>query len=130
MKKLIIIPLLTSFLTVGVAETHDVLRNFHAVEDGKLYRSALLSNKDLEETVKKYNIKTVINLQGAHPDDDWYIQEKNLLDKLNVKLVDIPERTERIPTRDEVRSLFQAFDTTERPILMHCNSGSDRTGEA
>jgi protein tyrosine/serine phosphatase len=117
-------------LSFGMSETRQVLRNFHVVEQNKLYRSAQLSPDALSATIALHNIKTVINLQGEHPDDDWYIQERATLKHLHVTLIDIPMRTERIPTRDEITSLFDVYDHGQRPMLIHCNSGSDRTGEA
>jgi protein tyrosine/serine phosphatase len=129
-KKILILSVVGIILTFGFSETRSVLRNFHVVEAGNLYRSAQLSPGALEEIIFKYKIKTVVNLQGAHPDDAWYIDEKEVLDRLGVDLVDIPMRSERIPTREEITSLFEAYDHSPRPLLIHCNSGSDRTGEA
>lgn len=130
MKKVLLPALLFCFATFGFAETRQIFNNFHEVDHGKFYRSARLSPANLENTVKQYKIKTVINLQGAHPDDDWYIEEKQILDNMDVELVDIPMRSERIPTREELQALLETYDQSERPILIHCNSGSDRTGEA
>lgn len=130
MKKLFLALAILLILTFGISETRGVLHNFHTVEAGSLYRSAQLSPGTLEEMIYKYKIKTVINLQGAHPDDAWYIDEKEVLDRLAVDLVDIPMRSERIPTHEELTSLFEAYDHSPRPMLIHCNSGSDRTGEA
>jgi protein tyrosine/serine phosphatase len=117
-------------LTFGLSETREVLKNFHVIDPGRVYRSAQLSPESLEKSIAAYHIKTVINLQGAHPDDQWYLKEKSVLQKLGVKLVDIPMRTERIPTKEEITALFDSFDKDQRPLLIHCNSGSDRTGEA
>jgi protein tyrosine phosphatase (PTP) superfamily phosphohydrolase (DUF442 family) len=116
--------------TFGFSTTRDVMRNFHVVDPARLYRSAKLSPDILQAEILHYGIKTVINLTGAHPDDQWYIDEKAILNHLGVKLVDIPMRTERMPSRSEITALFDAFDHVRRPILLHCNSGADRTGEA
>ena len=36
----------------------------------------------------------------------------------------------RKPSRTEIENLLAAFDTCERPLLINCKSGADRTGVA
>ena len=43
--------------------------NFHVVEKGKFYRSQQLSPEKLGHYLKKYNIKTLINLRGDNEHD-------------------------------------------------------------
>ena len=56
-----------------------VLNNFHEVIPGEMYRSAQLSDGELTMYVKKYNIKSVINLRGENPTKDWYNNELVLI---------------------------------------------------
>ena len=39
-------------------------------------------------------------------------------------------RSRRAPERAEVLKLFEAFRTLEKPFLLHCKSGADRSGFA
>lgn len=45
-------------------------------------------------------------------------------------MVNIPFRASRIPTADELTALLTAYESAPRPILVHCQAGADRTGEA
>jgi protein tyrosine phosphatase (PTP) superfamily phosphohydrolase (DUF442 family) len=39
-------------------------------------------------------------------------------------------RARNLPSREELRALAQLFQTIERPVLLHCQSGADRAGMA
>jgi protein tyrosine phosphatase (PTP) superfamily phosphohydrolase (DUF442 family) len=39
-------------------------------------------------------------------------------------------RARNLPDREELRTLAQLFQTIERPVLLHCQSGADRAGMA
>ena len=40
--------------------------NFHAVEEGVIYRSAQLSGDDFQNRIRTYGIRTIINLRGEN----------------------------------------------------------------
>jgi protein tyrosine/serine phosphatase len=46
--------------TIGL----QLVGNVHVVEPGELYRSAQLNGASLDGVLKRYGIKTVINLRG------------------------------------------------------------------
>ena len=46
--------------------------NFHAITEGEAYRSAQLRGDKLEYYIRRYNIKSILNLRGTNPDSDWY----------------------------------------------------------
>ncbi len=103
--------------------------NFHVVEEGKLYRSAQPSADDIEKAVEEYGIKTIINLRGEGS-SDWYIEEEQIARELDLDLINIRMRASHIPLANNLKMLFDAFDNAKRPILIHCQAGADRTGEA
>ena len=45
----------------------------------------------------------------------------------NIPIEDRPGRTDHI-TGDMLRRAVDAFDQMERPVLVHCSAGEDRTG--
>jgi len=59
-----------------------------------------------------------------------YILEKNICAKLGLNLIDIPLSATRAPTPEMLVRLLDALNSAERPLLMHCKSGADRTGLA
>ena len=107
-----------------------MLHNFHAVEPGVLYRSSQLSASMLTSTIKKYGIKTIINLRGCNEHKAWWEAEQTIAQRHNVTFINIPMSAQRLPKKHHLLTLLEAYNTAPRPILIHCYSGSDRTGEA
>lgn len=107
-----------------------VLNNFHVVQPGVLYRSAQLSPQFLEVMIKKHNIKTIINLRGSNEHKHWWQKEKLLAEKLGVTLHNIRMTASQLPDKKNLLTLLKTYQNAQRPILIHCYSGADRTGEA
>jgi len=42
----------------------------------------------------------------------------------------LPVRARTLPSREEIRAAARLFETVERPVLLHCQSGADRAGFA
>jgi protein tyrosine phosphatase (PTP) superfamily phosphohydrolase (DUF442 family) len=104
--------------------------NFHAVVPGKIYRSAQLEAETLAEIVRRYGLRSVINLRGCCPEFDWYHQERQTLQSLNVRQYDIRFSYRAPPPVPELRNLVQVLSDCEKPVLLHCRRGADRTGLA
>ncbi len=104
--------------------------NFHVVQEGALYRSAQLSGHELDTYIKRYGIKTIINLRGKYPEQRWYVDEKASVDRNNVMLCDIPNDADILTSKENLITLLNIFDHASRPLLVHCLAGADRTGEA
>jgi len=102
--------------------------NFREVVSRKVYRSAQPSPAQLKEWIRRYGIRTVINLRGnaGKITED----EQAAANELGVKIITIRFKSSSLPTRDSLAKLIQTIDTTEQPILMHCRGGLDRTGIA
>ncbi|MBC7466760.1 MAG: tyrosine-protein phosphatase [Bdellovibrio sp.] len=106
-----------------------ISKNFEVVEDGKLYRSAQLTTEELQETVRKYNIKTVMSLRGSPGRTDYYEPEADTVAGLKIKFVPIPMSDRYYPLESEVKEVFSVFeDPSNYPVLIHCRVGTDRTG--
>ena len=102
--------------------------NFHPITVGEAYRSAKLDRGKLEYYVKKYNIKSIVNLIGEDPRKPWYSEEIQVSAEQNIKHYDISLSATREPTKEEARKLVEIFRTAPRPVLIHCKGGSDRSG--
>lgn len=101
--------------------------NFYRVSE-EAYRSAQPTMWQLRRVVKKYGIKTIINLKGANPRSAYWAFERELCEKLGIKLVDVNIDSRSIPEKERVRRAKEIFETVEYPIWMHCKAGSDRAG--
>ncbi len=123
--------LLMSLLAVTPSYGSDILGpNFHEIDRGRFYRSAQLDYNEFSYYIQKYGIKTIINLRGGGPNEKWYKDELAVSQQLQVQHFDIPMSAEKIPHRTNLVKLLDLYKTADRPILIHCQGGADRSGEA
>ena len=104
--------------------------NVHEVDAGQLYRSAQLKPKQLAYYTRKYGIKSIINLRGANPDKKWWQLEKSFSEKMSILHYDIPMSACVLTSKENLLTLLCLYKEAPRPILIHCQGGADRTGEA
>jgi len=102
--------------------------NFHPVTEGEAYRSGQINKDELEKYLKEYRIKSVLNLRGENSGADWYEDEIAICKRLSVRHYDLAMNSTGKPDPDVVSKLMTIFSEAPRPVLMHCKSGSDRTG--
>jgi hypothetical protein len=104
--------------------------NFHTVVPGRVYRCAQPSPAQLSRCIKKYNIRTVVNLRGCCVTAPWYIEQARVCSECDVSLEDLGFSAGRLPSTVALRQLVEVLDRCEYPILLHCHQGADRTGLA
>lgn len=103
--------------------------NFYEVDPGKFYRSAQLTGEEFQKAIDHFGIRTIVNLRGAS-NASWYQEERAVAQKNGVELFDISMSATRLPHREDLIALLDVLRDAERPILIHCKAGADRTGEA
>jgi hypothetical protein len=101
--------------------------NFEEVDPGLVYRSAQPKG-DLEQVLNRYQIASVLNLRGGTEADWWYANEVRAT--RGIDFYDLPLSADRRPSRRALLVLLDLFDRCRYPLLIHCKSGSDRTGLA
>lgn len=102
------------------------LGNFAAVEPGKVYRSA--QPKGDMGWFGTYRLGSVFNLRGGSPADRWYAAEVDACRSRDVDFYDLPLMATRRPSRGELLIVLDVLRRCRYPLLIHCKSGSDRTG--
>jgi protein tyrosine/serine phosphatase len=102
--------------------------NFHAVKAGQAYRSGQLDGESFKLVFDVFGIRTVINLRGENPDEQWYQQEVAATLEKGVTLVNIPMSAKSLPSRETLLAIYDTIITSEHPVLIHCQAGADRTG--
>ena len=104
--------------------------NFRHVQRNALYRSGQLSSRRLKHYVKKYGIKSIINLRGINKNKKWWQTEKRVTQECGVKFYNVAMNARELTPPKKIKKLLRWYKTAPRPILVHCKTGTDRSGEA
>ncbi|PWL28208.1 MAG: protein tyrosine phosphatase [Fluviicola sp. XM-24bin1] len=94
------------------------IKNFHKVDDF-VYRSAQPSKSEMK-WAEDQGIKTIINLRNV-------IDDKQEIKGTDLTQVRIPLRAKKL-TYEDIITALSAIEAAEKPVLIHCLHGSDRTG--
>ena len=77
-----------------------------------------------------HGFKSMINLRGENADFRWWTTEKRVAEGLRIAHFDVKLSSRNLPSRSGLAALFDAFAAAERPLLLKCSGGQDRTGLA
>jgi len=106
------------------------LYNFHWIVPGEAARSAQGAAPPFARILKRRGIKSLVNLRGHHPNYLWWRREKRLCARLGMAHFDVMLDSRRLPMRQMLASLLDAFDKAPRPLVVKCSGGQDRTALA
>jgi uncharacterized protein (TIGR01244 family) len=104
--------------------------NFHEVIKGEFYRAAQPNGRDIERYAAQYGIKTIINLRGGNEGDVWYDEEIAASKKAGITHIDFRMKAARELSNEQAIALIDLMKQAEKPLLVHCKSGADRSGLA
>ncbi len=107
--------------------------NDHAVIPGQVYRCSQPSAWGIDRMVARHGVRTVLNLRGTsqklhEAKSAWYKAEAEATFAADVSQEDITLSAYLLPPPAEIRRAIEVLDRAERPILVHCKQGADRTG--
>jgi len=102
--------------------------NFHKV-DKNVYRSAQLFSFNMPYYVKKYHIKSILDLRGA-TDSQTYRDEINISKEYNITHYSYSIGSSHIQTMKKMNKIIDLIKNAPKPILIHCKAGADRTSLA
>lgn len=94
-----------------------------------VWRANQPSPARLRHYARDLGLKAVLNLRGASS-QGFYLFEAETCRDLDLTLHDIAFSARSAPRRENLLQLLDLFQTIEKPFLMHCKSGADRTGLA
>ncbi len=101
-----------------------LFQNKHEIAPG-VWRSNQPSPRQLKAWRDK-GIVSIVNLRGPNP--HAYALEKQACEDLGLKLINFRVWSRDTPSKETIRGAKELFETVEKPFVMHCKSGADRTG--
>ena len=104
--------------------------NFHPVVPGQAFRSGQMTPEELASCIRAHGIRSILNLRGEHPEEQWFHDEIATANQLHVL-----HRSLRISSRKQVSDakmaeLVNILRHSPKPVLIHCDGGADRTAFA
>jgi len=115
-------------MTTGYVWHRVDTRNFHTVVPGKVYRSGQMTEGQWAVYLQKYAIKSLLNLRGEHQGSGWYQGEVRTAAQLGVMHYDVKLSAIREVDSGTLETILAIMRQASKPLLMHCQSGADRSG--
>lgn len=134
--KIIGILLFVLVLVFGGKYVYDmnINHNFETITEGKVYKSGVIPPDELETYVKKYKIKSIVDLRFPGTGDDMnnpenaleLAAEKNAVAK--IKGVNyFNDGSDQVPTKENLVLFYKIMDNPANyPVLIHCYHGVGR----
>jgi hypothetical protein len=104
--------------------------NQGAVIPAVAHRSGQLNATLLRSAIVSKKVRTVLNLRGGNPDQAWYRDERRVTIEQGAALVDFAMASDMYLSRIQASTLIDILDKCEKPVLIHCQWGAERTGLA
>ena len=123
--------LIPGLLFLGLASLQlgeTIAENFRTIVPQCAYRSGQLGPESLDNHIDCYHLRSIINLRGANPEAEWYQEECAVAARRGVAHYDMPTDSSYPPSAEELRQWVDVLDNCPKPLLIHCQSGIDRTG--
>ena len=118
-----------AFAGYALAASH-LNDNFHAIVGGEAYRSAQPTADEIRAYRDQYHIATIINLRGESSGHPWYDAEVKAAKDLGIRHIDFGMSAHMKLTQDQALALIALMKSAPKPMLIHCQAGSDRSGLA
>jgi protein tyrosine/serine phosphatase len=134
--KIVVIFILLIVLLIGGKYVYDmnINHNFETITEGKVYKSGVIPPDELESYVKKYKIKSIVDLRFPgtgddvnNPEDAAELEaEKIAIAKIN-GVNYFNDGSDQVPTKDNLVLFYKIMDNPANyPVLIHCYHGVGR----
>jgi protein tyrosine/serine phosphatase len=112
----------------------NINHNFETITEGKVYKSGVIPPDELETYVKKYQIKSIVDLRFPGTGDDVnnpedaaeLAAEKNAVLKIS-GVNYFNDGSDQVPTKENLVLFYKIMDNPANyPVLIHCYHGVGR----
>jgi len=112
----------------------NINHNFETITEGKVYKSGVIPPDELETYVKKYKIKSIVDLRFPgtgdvvnNPENALELAaEKNAVAKIN-GVNYFNDGSDQVPTKENLVLFYKIMDNPSNyPVLIHCYHGVGR----
>jgi len=79
--------------------------------------------------MRKLGLRTILNLRGQAGQSFWLF-EREAAAAQGITMIDLGMSAKRAPAASVLLTMLDLFRSMEKPVLLHCKSGADRTGLA
>lgn len=126
-----IIGLVALLIALQVTLRYQRYRRFAEVEAGQLYRSGELKEPILRDVIQTHKLKTILTLQVDDGSDPEQQAERQVAGETGVQLLRVEMPGNGCGSFEALdRAADFMADPANRPILVHCAAGVQRTGAA
>lgn len=113
-------------------DRYDHLRHLGTVAEGVLYRCGQPDADDLAEIHRRHRLRTVVSLRAGIDNpkrNAWAEPEQRFCRDRGIQFVSLPSNHKNPPTQQQLRDFVDIVaDPSQRPVLVHCKRGQQRTG--
>jgi protein tyrosine/serine phosphatase len=134
--KIIVFSLLAIVLIFVGKYVYDmnINHNFETITDGKVYKSGVIPPDEIESYVKKYKIKSIVDLRFPGTSDlvnNPEIPSELTAEKAAVEKIQgvnyFNNGSDQVPKPENLESFFKIMDNPDNyPVLIHCYHGVGR----
>lgn len=112
----------------------NINHNFETITEGKVYKSGVIPPDEIEEYVKKYHIKSIVDLRFPGTGDDVnnpeipseLTAEKDAVAKIK-GVTYFNNGSDQVPAKKNLDVFFNIMDNPDNyPVLIHCYHGVGR----
>ena len=136
MKKKILTVVIILVLGAGGKYVYDrhINHNFKTITEGKVYKSGVIPPDEIEAYVKKYHIKSIVDLRFPGTGDDVNnpeVPEELKAEKLAVAKIPgvnyFNNGSDQVPNQKNLDYFYTIMDNPKNyPVLIHCYHGIGR----
>lgn len=108
-----------------------VPKRFGVVEQNKIFRSGRIAPHLIRKTLQKHGIKVIIDLTDPEPDNPSCQAEQEAVSRLGITYFNFPlcgAGTGNITNYAKAISAIKQANDENKPVLVHCAAGVQRTG--